>query len=200
MVNCLVRTAEESIYGFPVWPLQDGETYCMPGYHGASVMAEACAKKIPGIDWKRAYAAMRKRNMEDDYMGLPYFRKMGYIPADKEDESVGKFVEYIYCEWACANVAQATGNAEDARIQRQRSQNYRNFFDPRSVPAPEAEQRRMGSQLRSARHGTCPPPSRLHRSQRVAVYIFYPARREGIHAAVRRARSLREKAGCALHC
>src|SRR4051794_14179489 len=131
MVNCLVRTAEESKYGFPVWPLQDGETYCMPGYHGASVMAEACAKKIPGIDWKRAYAAMRKRNMEDDYMGLPYFRKMGYIPADKEEESVGKFVEYIYCEWACANVAQATGNVEDARIQRKRSQNYRNLFDPK---------------------------------------------------------------------
>jgi predicted alpha-1,2-mannosidase len=132
MVNCLVRTAEESIYGFPVWPLQDGETYCMPGYHAASVMAEACAKKIPGIDWKRAYATMRKRNMDDDYMGLPYFRKLGYIPADKEDESVGKFVEYIYCEWACANVAQATGNAEDARIQRRRSQNYRNLFDPKS--------------------------------------------------------------------
>ena len=130
MVNCLVRTAEESIYGFPVWPLQDGETYCMPGYHAASVMSEACAKKVPGIDWKRAYATMRKRNMDDDYMGLPYFRKLGYIPADKEDESVGKFVEYIYCEWACANVAQAIGNAEDARIQRQRSQNYRNLFDP----------------------------------------------------------------------
>ena len=129
MVNCLVRTAEESIYGFPIWPLQDGETYCMPGYHAASVMAEACVKKIPGIDWKRAYAAMRKRNMEDNYMGLPYFRKLGYIPADKEDESVGKFVEYIYCEWACANVAMATGNLDDARIQRQRSQNYTHLFD-----------------------------------------------------------------------
>ncbi len=132
MVNCLVRTGEESIYGFPVWPLQDGETYCMPGYHGASVMAEACAKKIPGIDWKRAYATMRKRNMDDDYMGLPWFRKLGYIPADKEDESVGKFVEYSYCEWACANVAEATGNPEDAKIQRQRSQNYRNLFDTKT--------------------------------------------------------------------
>ena len=95
-------------------------------------MAEACAKKIPGIEWKRAYATMRKRNMDDDYMGLPYFRKLGYIPADKEDESVGKFVEYSYCEWACANVAEATGNPEDAKIQRQRSQNYRNLFDTKT--------------------------------------------------------------------
>jgi predicted alpha-1,2-mannosidase len=129
MVNCLVRVAEESKYGFPIWPLQDGETYCMPGYHGASVMAEACAKKIPGIDWNRAYAGMRKRNMTDDYMGLPLYRKLGYIPADKEPESVGKFVEYIYCDWACAYVAEATGHPDDARIQRQRSQNYRNLLD-----------------------------------------------------------------------
>jgi putative alpha-1,2-mannosidase len=117
--------AEESIYGFPIWPLQDGETYCMPGYHGASVMAEACAKKIPGIDWHRAYAGMRKRNMVDDYMGLGFYRQMGYIPADKVDESIGKFVEYTYCDWACARVAEATGHADDAQIQRKRSQNYR---------------------------------------------------------------------------
>jgi len=132
MVNCLVRTAEQSTYGFPIWPLQDGETYCMPGYHAASVMAEACVKKVPGIDWNRAYAAMRKRNMEDDYMGLPMYRSMGYIPADKEWESIGKLVEYTYCDWACSKVAEATGHAEDAAIQRKRSQNYRNVFDPRT--------------------------------------------------------------------
>jgi predicted alpha-1,2-mannosidase len=129
LVNCLIRMAEESIYGFPIWPLQDGETYCMPGYHGASVMAEACAKKIPGIDWKRAYAGMRKRNMVDDYMGLGLYRQMGYIPADKVDESIGKFVEYAYCDWACARVAEATGHEDEAQIQRKRSQNYRNVFD-----------------------------------------------------------------------
>lgn len=132
LVNCLVRMAEQSIYGFPIWPLQDGETYCMPGYHGASVMAEACAKKIPGIDWQRAYATMRKRNMQDDYMGLGLYRKLGYMPADKVQESIGKLVEYVYCDWACANVAQATGHAQDAEIQRRRSQNYRNVFDPQT--------------------------------------------------------------------
>ena len=129
LVNCLVRMAEQSIYGFPIWPLQDGETYCMPGYHGASVMAEACAKKISGIDWNRAYAAMRKRNMEDDYMGLGFYRQVGYIPADKIEESIGKFVEYTYCDWACARVAEATGHADEARIQRKRSQNYHFVFD-----------------------------------------------------------------------
>jgi predicted alpha-1,2-mannosidase len=129
MVNCLIRMAEQSIYGFPVWPLQDGETYCMPGYHGASVMAEACAKKVAGVDWNRAYKTMRKRNMDDDYMGLPLYRKLGYIPADVEHESIGKLVEYTYCDWACARVAAATGHEEDAAIMRKRSQNYKNVFD-----------------------------------------------------------------------
>ncbi|HEY3705798.1 MAG TPA: GH92 family glycosyl hydrolase [Terracidiphilus sp.] len=129
LVNCLIRMAEQSMYGFPIWPLQDGETYCMPGYHGASVMAEACAKKVAGVDWQRAYATMRKRNMEDDYMGLALYRQLGYIPADKVEESIGKLVEYGYCDWACANVARATGHAQDAVIQRKRSQNYQNVFD-----------------------------------------------------------------------
>ena len=132
MVNCLVRIAEESIYGFPIWPLADGETFCMPGYHGASVMAEACVKKVPGIDWQRAYKTMRKRNMDDDYMRLPEYRKFGYIPAGEGGESIGKLVEYVYCDWACSHVADATGNHEDAKIQRQRSQNYKNVFDPKT--------------------------------------------------------------------
>ena len=129
LVNCLVRMADESIYGFPVWPLQDGETYCMPGYHGASVMAEACVKKVPGIDWTRAYAGMRKRNLVDDYQGLGFYRELGYIPADKVGESIGKLVEYSYCDWACAHVADATGHHDDAKVMREHSQNYRNVFD-----------------------------------------------------------------------
>ncbi len=132
MVMSLVRMAEESPAGMPIWPLQGGETLCMTGYHSASVMAEACTKKVPGIDWNRAYAVMRKRNMDDDFEGLAYYRKMGYIPADKLNESVSKALEYCYNDWACAHVADATGHADDATVQRKRSQNYRNLFDPKT--------------------------------------------------------------------
>ncbi len=132
MVNNLVRMAEESPAGMPVWPLAGNETGCMTGYHSASVMAEACTKKIPGIDWKRAYAVMRKRNMDDDYRGLGFYRSMGYIPADREEESVSRLIEYDYADWACSHVADATGNAADAKIQRERSQNYKHLFDPKT--------------------------------------------------------------------
>lgn len=132
LVNALIRMAEESPAGVPVWPIQGQETFCMTGYHSVTVMAEACVKKFPGIDWKRAYAVMRKRNMDDDYMGLADYRKLGYIRADKEKESVSKLIEYLYNDWAVSHVADALGHADDAKIQRERSRNYKNLFDPKT--------------------------------------------------------------------
>ncbi|MES2390992.1 MAG: GH92 family glycosyl hydrolase [Acidobacteriota bacterium] len=131
-VNCLIAMAEESPGGMPIWPLQGNETFTMTGYHSATVIAEACVKKFPGIDWQRAYKSMRKRNMDDDYRGLVSYRQLGYIPADEEKESVSKVLEYNYNDWACSKVAEAVGRHDDAKLQRERSLNYRHLFDPDS--------------------------------------------------------------------
>ncbi len=130
LVNSLIEMSEQSPQGMPVWPLQGKETGTMTGYHSASVIAEACAKKFPGIDYKRAYGPMRKRNMDDAWRGLEYYRKLGYIPADKEDENVSKCLEYCYNDWAVSHVADALGEHDDAEIQRKRSENYKHLFDP----------------------------------------------------------------------
>ena len=132
LVNCLIAMAEQSPAGMPVWPLQAKETGTMTGYHSASVMAEACVKKFPGIDWQRAYKVMRKRNMDDNYRGLGYYRSLGYIPADKEEESVSKTLEYDYGDWACSHVADVVGAHDDAQLQRKRSQNYQHMFDAKT--------------------------------------------------------------------
>jgi predicted alpha-1,2-mannosidase len=129
MVNSLIRMAEQSPAGMPVWPLQGKETGTMTGYHSAAVMAEACAKGFTGIDWKRAYAAMRKRAFDDDYRGLPSSRKLGYIPCDLEGESVSKTLEYTYDDWAVACVAGHVGETADAVLLKKRSRNYRNYWD-----------------------------------------------------------------------
>src|SRR6202158_104680 len=60
-VNCLIRMAEQSPQGVPVWPLQGSETGCMVGYHSAPVVAEALAKGFRGVDAKAAYAQFKKR-------------------------------------------------------------------------------------------------------------------------------------------
>ncbi len=132
MVNNLTRMAETSPAGMPVWPLQGKETGTMTGYHSASVMAEAIRKKLPGIDNDAAYAVMRKRNMDDNWEGLGYYRDLGYIPADKIEESVSKLLEYCYNDWAVSHVADAVGRHDDAAIQRKRSQNYQHLFDPKT--------------------------------------------------------------------
>jgi predicted alpha-1,2-mannosidase len=128
-VNCLVRMAEESPDGPPVWPLQGRETGCMTGYHSTSVIAEACVKGFPGIDAAKAYAALKQRSMADDYRGLGYYRKLGYIPCDKEEESVSKTMEYVYDDWAVSHLARAAGTNGDADRLLERSKNYRNLFD-----------------------------------------------------------------------
>ncbi|MFC6646513.1 GH92 family glycosyl hydrolase [Granulicella cerasi] len=131
-VSTLIRMAEESPEGMPVWPLQGYETDCMTGYHSAAVIAEACNKGIARVDYERAYPLMRKRAMVDDYRGLDLYRKYGYIPADREKESVSKTIEYCYDDWAIAHVAKALGKSDDAALLSKRSLNYRNYFDPKT--------------------------------------------------------------------
>jgi predicted alpha-1,2-mannosidase len=129
LVNCLIRQAEESPAGMPVWPLQGRETGCMTGYHSAPVIAEACVKGFTGIDYAKAYPLMRKRAMEDDYRGLGLYRKLGYIPSDKEEESATKTLEYSYDDWAVAQVARALGETADYQTLLAQAANYRNLWD-----------------------------------------------------------------------
>jgi predicted alpha-1,2-mannosidase len=129
LVNGLVRMAVESPDGPPVWPLQGVETGCMIGHHSAVVLAEAHAKGFRGIDYEQAWPVFRKRAMDDDYRGLPLYRKLGYIPSDKENEAVSKTLEYAYDDWALAHLAEAVGAHADAQQLRQRSRNYQHVFD-----------------------------------------------------------------------
>ncbi len=128
-VNCLIRMAQESPGGVPIWPLQGRETFCMTGYHSSSVYAEAYVKGFKGIAFDQVYPPLRKRAMDDDYRGLGYYRKLGYIPCDKEEESVSKTMEYVYDDWAVAHIAKAVGRTDDYDLLVERSKNYKNVFD-----------------------------------------------------------------------
>lgn len=128
-MNTLIRMAEQSPEGMPVWPLMSTETGTMTGYHSAAVISEACNKGFTGIDYEKAYRLMMKRAMVDDFRGLDYYRKLNYIPADKEGESVSKTFEYCYDDWSIAHVARKLGKNDDAAMLVKRSTNYRNYFD-----------------------------------------------------------------------
>lgn len=128
-VNCLIRMGLESPNGVPVWPLQAKETGCMTGYHSSSVVAEAYVKGFNDIDFRKGYQAFKQRAMVDDYRGLGYYRKLGYIPCDKEEESVSKTMEYVYDDWAVAHIARAAGEPDEYKLLIERSKNYKNLFD-----------------------------------------------------------------------
>ena len=129
LVNCLIRMAQESPDGVPIWPLQAKETFCMTGYHASSVYAEAYSKGFKGIDFSKVYPVLKKRAMVDDYRGLGYYRKLGYIPSDKEEEAVSKTMEYAYDDWAVAHIARAVGELDDYKLLVDRARNYKNLFD-----------------------------------------------------------------------
>ncbi len=129
LVQGLVRKANESADGPAVWPLQGVETGTMIGYHSIAVIAEAQAKGFTGIDYAQAWPVYRKRAMTDDYRGLPWYRRLGYIPSDKQGEAVSKTLEYAYDDWAMAHLAEGMGEHADAKALRERSRNYRNLFD-----------------------------------------------------------------------
>jgi len=112
----------------PVWELAANETDCMIGYHSVPVIADAWLKGIKGFDAKKAYEAMKNSAEQDDW-GLKYYKKYGYIPADKESESVSKTLEYAYDDWCIAQIARKMGYEEDFKRYIQRAQYYKNIFN-----------------------------------------------------------------------
>jgi predicted alpha-1,2-mannosidase len=133
IVNCLIRMANQSPAGPPVWPLQGVETGTMTGYHSAVVIAEAAVKKLPGIDLAAAWEPFSKRALSDDYQGLSLYRKTGYIPCDLVAESCSKTTDYCYDDWAMAHLARALGHEDVYEKLVRRSGNYTNLYDKKTT-------------------------------------------------------------------
>ena len=113
----------------PVWELASNETWTMIGYHSIPVIVDAYVKGVKGFDIQKAFAAMKQSAMRDTF-GLDLYRRFGFIPGDFEGESVSKTLEYSYDDWCIAELARLLGKSDDARIFSERSQFYRNLYDP----------------------------------------------------------------------
>ena len=126
-INSLLAIYQQQ--GFlPIWPLMGGETYCMIGYPAVPVIADAILKGFNGFDVNLAYEAMTKAANQDTF-GINYVKKMQFIPAEKENESVAKAMEYAISDYSIAKVAQKLGKNDDYQYYLKRSQQYRQYFD-----------------------------------------------------------------------
>ena len=112
----------------PVWHLYGSDTNEMIGIQSVPVIADAILKNVKGFNYERAYQAM-KASMMSDYKGLSYVTNLEYIPADKENESVAKGLEYAIADWGVAQVARKLGKAEDYEYFSKRALAYRNYWD-----------------------------------------------------------------------
>ncbi|HLO91791.1 MAG TPA: GH92 family glycosyl hydrolase [Lentimicrobium sp.] len=115
----------------PVWEFSSNETWCMIGYHAVPVIADAYLKGIKGFDEQKALQAIIK-SAEQDQFGLKYYKEFGYIPADKEHESVSKTLEYSYDDWCIAKMAEAIGKNDVSKPFYIRAQGYKHLFDNKS--------------------------------------------------------------------
>ena len=114
----------------PIWSFYGGETWCMIGYHAVSVLADMMMKGVQGFDYERAFQAMKTTATNPHYDCLPEYTELGYVPLDKEMESVSKTLEYAYDDWCIAQAAKLLGHEEDYAFFLARSRNYRNLIDP----------------------------------------------------------------------
>lgn len=147
MVQALLQNYQEGGW-MPKWP-NPSYTNIMIGTHADSLVAEAINKGFKGFDYQLAYQAVHKDAMVapdgdtsrvwldrephtpyEGRAGLTWFKKLGYIPADKVSESASSTQEEAYDDYAVAQVAKAVGKYDDYRFFMQRSLSYKNLFNP----------------------------------------------------------------------
>lgn len=133
MIQSMLRHQEQSgQHMLPVWSHHANENWCMIGYHAVSVIADAYAKGIRGIDYDRALRACVQTADTRYFDGLGSYMDYQYVPEDKSGSSVSKTLEYAYDDWCIAQLAQGLNQPGIYDRFIQRSQYFRNVFDAKS--------------------------------------------------------------------
>jgi predicted alpha-1,2-mannosidase len=163
MVAALVQDYEQGGW-MPKWP-NPAYTNIMIGTHADSFIADAFIKGFRGYNVQKAYAAMRKdaftpprgdihkawgdRDPWTGYEargGLTYYKKLGYVPVNKTNESVSRTLEFAYDDFCVAQVAKALRKTSDYKKLMARSKNYRNVYnDSTGFMAPRLSNRKWAS-------------------------------------------------------
>lgn len=115
----------------PVWNMWASETDMMIGYHSVPIIVDAILKKLPGIDAEAALGECVRTARKDDYRSIGEYRRLGYVPFDKDSIwSLSKTLEYAYDDACIARLAEYIGNDSVYREFSQRAKNYINLYNP----------------------------------------------------------------------
>ncbi len=122
----------------------NGYSRIMIGNHAVPIIVDAYMKGLRDYDESLAYEAVRKSAMEDNenvasesmcgYFNLgttPSYIEKGYVPNECDGtQSVSMTLEYAYNDWCTAQFAKAQDRDEDYTLFMERSQNFRNTWNP----------------------------------------------------------------------
>ncbi len=131
IINSMLAHYDKSVEKMlPIWSFYGNETWCMIGYHAVSVIADAIVKDVKGFDYERAFEAMKTTAMNPNYDCLPEYIEKGWVPFDREKESVSKTLEYAYDDYCIAQAAKKLNKEADYQYFLNRALSYQNLVDP----------------------------------------------------------------------
>ena len=146
MIQSMVQMYEQGRW-IPKWP-NPSYSNIMIGTPADAIIADAYVKGFHDYDVNKAYEAIYKDAMvppDGDTAkrwadraewssyeargGLTYYKSLGYVPADKTNESVSRTLEFAFEDFCVAQVAKGLKKEKDYNLFLERSKNYRNMYD-----------------------------------------------------------------------
>lgn len=133
MVQSMLDHQQQSAeHMLPVWSHYANENWCMIGYHSVSVIADAYAKGVPGINYNKALDACVQTARTRYFEGIGDYMDLGYVPEDRSGNSVSKTLEYAYDDWCIAQLALGLERMDIYKEFSKRALSYKNVYDPSS--------------------------------------------------------------------
>ncbi|MGL5730976.1 MAG: GH92 family glycosyl hydrolase, partial [Bacteroidales bacterium] len=141
-IRSLIKKAQEGGV-FPMWEIAANYTGTMIGYHAVSLIADSYMKGYRDFDVQEAYkqslkiAAYDTANIHAHPLVVAelmprakyYKNTLGYVPYDKDKESVAKALEYAYNDWCISLLAEELGDEENKEKYQRFAQGYKWYFD-----------------------------------------------------------------------
>ena len=130
MVQSMVDFGAQNQGHLPVWNMFASETDMMIGYHSVRVIVEAILRGVyQPADAQQLTRLLRSTAERWEYRGLGDYAHLGYVPADKHEESLSKTLEYAYDDAAIAAWGKHIGDSTLYRDYLRRAQSYAHLWD-----------------------------------------------------------------------
>jgi len=133
MMQSLVNDAEQSGW-YPRWEAANDKTNVMGGDSPAPVIASGYAFGANNFDVTAALQYLVKAGTEThNNAERPFiadYRKLGYVPDEKDEISASRTLEYANDDFAIAQFAKAAGHSAEYATFLKHSENWKNLLDP----------------------------------------------------------------------